>query len=153
MLVKLLPCDGDFDRTLRRRQLLKLGLLMVGLVGLVCYFLLVRGSALGDFAQGFYLGAAGGVILAALLGLIRTQYLLTHPDARKQARIRENDERARTISRSAFSFAGAFTFFVSAAALFVLLPLNAGAFFALLMSMAVYWLALLAASLWLSRRL
>lgn len=49
-------------------------------------------------------------------------------------------------------FAGAVTFF-GAAALFLLLPINMGAFYALLGAMAVYALSWLAASLWLSKRL
>ena len=67
MLAKLLFCDGgDFERSLRRRQGAALALLAVGLVGLACYFLLVPNSSLPDFAQGFYLGAAGGISAGAM---------------------------------------------------------------------------------------
>lgn len=152
MLMKALTLDGDYDHTLRVRRFLAAALLLVGLVGFACYFLLVPDSALPDFAQGFYLGAASGITAGALILLIRTQYLLTHPKARKKARIKETDEREQAINRTAFFFAGAFTFFASAAALFVLLPLNRGAFSALLAVIIVYALTWLAASCWLSRR-
>ena len=152
MLIKAFTFGGDYEHTLRMRRSLAAALLLVGLVGFACYFLLVPGSALPDFAQGFYLGAASGITAGALILLIRTQYLLTHPQARKRARIKETDEREQSINRTAFYFAGAFTFFAAAAALFVLLPINTGAFFALIAVLAVYALAWLASSFWLSRR-
>lgn len=152
MLIKALTLGGDYEHTLRVRRFLAAALLLVGLVGVACYFLLVSGSTLPDFAQGFYLGAASGITAGALILLIRTQYLLTHPEARKRARIKETDEREQSINRTAFYFAGAFTFFAAAAALFVLLPINMGAFFALIAVIAVYALAWLASSFWLSRR-
>lgn len=152
MLIKACTLGGDYEHTLRVRRALAAALLLVGLVGIACYFLLVSGSALPDFARGFYLGAASGITLGALILLIRVQYLLTHPEARKKARIRETDEREQAINRTAFFFAGAFTFFASAAALFVLLPVSMAAFYALLAVIAVYALAWLVSSLWLSRR-
>ncbi len=152
MLIKAFTFGGDYEHTLRVRRFLALALLLVGLVGIAGYFLLVPDSALPDFAQGFYLGAASGVTAGALILLIRMQYLLTHPEARKRARIQETDEREQSIHRTAFYFAGMFTFFASAAALFVLLPISMGAFTALIAVIAVYALAWLASSLWLSRR-
>lgn len=153
MLIHHLAFCKDYDTSLRRRRIIAAALLLVGLVGIVCYFLLVSHSPLPDFAQGFYLGASSGITLGALILLVRTQYLITHPEARKKARIRETDEREQTITHTAFYFAGIVTFFGSAAALFVLLPLNMAAFCALLAVMAVYALSWLAASLWLSKRL
>ncbi len=154
MLAKLLFCDGgDFERSLRRRQGAALALLAVGLVGLVCYFLLVPDSALPDFAQGFYLGAASGISAGAVILLCRTRYLLTHPAARKKVRIKETDERERTILHAAFEWAGILTFFLVAAALFVVLPLNPAAFQALFAVLLLYVLAFAAANLYFSKKL
>lgn len=154
MLAKLLFSDGgDFERSLRRRQGVALALLAVGLVGLVCYFLLVPDSALPDFAQGFYLGAASGISAGAVILLCRTRYLLTHPAARKKARIKETDERERTIVHSAFEWAGILTFFAVAAALFVALPLSRAAFQALFGVLVLYALAFAGANLYFSKKL
>ena len=154
MLIKqLLTGGGDYKRSLRQRRWAAVGLLAVGLVGIVCYFLLVPDSNLPDFAQGFYLGAAGGISAGALVLLVRTQYLITHPQAQRRARIEETDERRKHIASAAFQAAGAVTFFASAAALFVVLPLSMAAFQALMATMILYCLTFLAANAWLSKRL
>ena len=83
MLMRLFD-TSDYDRSLRRRRLMALGLLAVGITGLVCYFLLVHNSeTLSDHARGFYLGGASGIALGAVVLVVRMQYLLTHPEARK----------------------------------------------------------------------
>ena len=138
MLAKLLNDGGDYTRSLKRRRAVGLALLLVGLVGFTCYFFLVPGSSLPDFAQGFYLGAASGISAGAVILLCRSQYLLTHPEAQKKARIKETDERERSIIHSAFQTAGVVTFFTAAAALFVVLPFSRAAFCALLGMMALY---------------
>ena len=43
------------------------------------------------YARGFYLGAASGISIGAVILLIRMQYLLTHPEARKKAKIQEQE--------------------------------------------------------------
>lgn len=153
MLMKLLSCAGDYERSLKLRRLVAAALLCVGLVGFACYFLLVPDSSLPDFAQGFYLGAASGISAGAVLLLCRTQYLLTHPQARKKVRIKETDERERTILHAAFEWAGILTFFLVAAALFVVLPLNPAAFQALFAVLLLYVLAFSAANLYFSKKL
>ena len=154
MLVKLLLNDGgDFERSLRRRRLVGFALLLAGLVGLACYFLLVQGSDLPDFVQGFYLGAASGSTLGSVILIVRSQYLLTHPEAQKKARIKDTDERERTIVHASFEVAGIITFFASVAALFVVLPLSMEAFQALFAAMVLYCLSFLGASWYLSRKL
>lgn len=153
MLIKQMTFSKDFDKSLRLRRLLSFALLGVGLVGMACYFLLVPGSSLSDYAQGFYLGAASGVTLGAVILLVRTQYLLTHPQAKQQAKIKENDERERRIVNDAFRLAGIVTFFTAAAVLFIILPLNTSAFYALLGVMVLYSLSFAAANLWLSKTL
>lgn len=154
MLVKQLLTDGgDYKKSLRQRRWAAIGMLCIGLVGIVCYFLLVPDSDLPDFAQGFYLGAATGITAGALLLLIRTQYLLTHPQAQRKARIEETDERKMQIARTAAQAAGAFTFFASAAALFIVLPLSMAAFKTLMTTMILYCFIFVAANAWLSKKL
>ena len=154
MLVKqLLTNGGDYERSLKQRRWAAIGLLAVGLVGVVCYFLLVPDSGLPDFAQGFYLGAATGIVIGALILLIRTQYLISHPQAQRKARIKETDERQMHIARTAAQFAGVLTFFASTAALFVVLPLSMAAFQALMAVMVLYAVSFYLSNLWLSKKL
>lgn len=132
MLMKWMFCStGNYEKSLRQRRLAAAALLAVGVVGLFCYFLLVPGSGLSGYAQGFYLGGASGISAGALILLLRTQYLLNHPEAQKKAKIKERDERERTIVETAFRTAGMVTFFTAAAALFVVLPVSQEAFWAL----------------------
>lgn len=154
MLVKkMMTGGGDYEKSLKQRRWAAIGMLTAGLVGFVCYFLLVPGSSLSDHAQGFYLGAASGISFGALLLLIRTQYLLTHPKAQRKAKIKETDEREMQIVRTAAQAAGAITFVGATAALFVLLPLSMDAYYALIGVMIVYCLSFLLCRLWLSRKL
>ena len=153
MLAKLMTNGENYEKSLKQRRAMALALLCVGLVGFVCYFLLVPSSGLADYAQGFYLGAATGITAGALILLIRTQYLLTHPDAQKRAKIKETDEREKHIVQESFRQAGIVTFFTSAGALFVVLPLSMAAFSALLGTMALYALSFAAVNLWLSKTL
>ena len=153
MLMRLFD-TSDYDRSLRRRRLMALGLLAVGLMGLACYFLLARDSeALSDHAQGFYLGAATGICLGALILLIRAQYLLTHPEARKKAKIQEQDEREKAIINQAFQFAGLFTFFAAAASMFVLAAVSREAFRAIFAVVVVFAVTFLLSNLYLSKKL
>lgn len=139
MLMKsFLNVPGDYEKTLKYRQRFALAFLALGLVGEVCYHFLVPQSGLPEFAQGFYQGGAAGILMGALILLVRTRYLLRHPEARKKAQVKEQDEREVTIVNNSFRLAGWVTFFGSAGALFVVLPLNMGAFYALLAAMAVY---------------
>lgn len=153
MLIHLFD-TSDFDRSLRRRRLMALGLLAVGITGLICYILLVRDSeVLPDYTRGFYLGVAAGICLGALILLIRAQYLLTHPEARKKARIQEQDEREKAIINQSFQFAGMFTFFAAAASLFVLVAVSMAAARAILIVVIVYDAAFLLSKSYLSKKL
>ena len=145
---------SDFERSLRRRRLLAFGLLAVGITGVLCYLFLVRDSdALPDFARGFYLGGASGICLGSVFLLIRVTYLLSNPEARKKAKIQEQDEREKAIINQAFQFAGMFTFFACAAALFVLVAVSMEAAAAVLAVVAVYAVVWLIASFYLSKKL
>ena len=153
MLMRMFD-SPDYERSLRRRRLMALGLLAVGITGLVCYFLLARDSeTLPDFTRGFYLGGASGICLGALILLIRMQYLITHPEARKKAKIQEQDEREKTIINQSFQFAGIFTFFAATASLFVLVAVSREAAVTLLAVLAVYAVVFLLANVYLSKKL
>lgn len=154
MLVKQLLTDGgDYKKSLRQRRWAAIGMLCIGLVGIVCYFLLVPDSDLPDFAQGFYLGAATGITAGALVLLVRTQYLLTHPQAQRKAKIKETDERELQIARTAAQMAGGITIFGVAMSTFIVLPLSIEAYAALGGVMLLYCTALLLSRLWLSKKL
>lgn len=154
MLVKMMLTNGgDYEKSLKQRRWAAIGMLAVGLVGFMCYFLLVPNSDLSDYAQGFYLGATTGITFGALLLLIRTQYLISHPQAQRKAKIKETDEREQKIIHTAFEVAGIVAFFASAAALFVVLPLSMAAFRALMAVMTLYCLVFVAVRAWLSKKL
>ena len=145
---------SNFERSLRRRRLAAFGLLAVGITGVLCYLFLIRDSgALPDFARGFYLGGASGICIGSVILLVRVQYLLSNPEARKKAKIQEQDEREKAIVNQAFQFAGIFTFFAAAASLFVLVAVSREAALAVLGVVAVFAVTWLIANLYLSRKL
>ena len=154
MLVKqLLTNGGDYGKSLRQRRWAAIALLCIGLVGFVCYFLLVPDSHLSEHAQGFYLGAATGITAGALVLLIRTQYLITHPQAQRKAKIKETDERELHITRSAAQIAGGITIFGVCLSLFIVLPLSMEAYYALIGVVFLYAAIFFLSSLWLSKKL
>lgn len=145
---------SDFERSLRRRRWVAFGLLAVGITGVLCYFFLIDGSdALPDFARGFYLGGASGICLGAAFLLVRVTYLLSNPSARKKAKIKEQDEREKTIINQSLQFAGMFTFFAAAASMFVLVAVSMAAALAVLGVVVVYAVAWLIAAIYLSKKL
>ena len=145
---------SDYERSLRRRRLVAFGLLLVGITGVVCYLLLICDSdVLPAFARGFYLGGASGICLGAVFLLIRMQVLLSNPEARKKAKIKEQDEREKTIVNQAFQFAGIFSFFACAASLFVLVAVSLEAATAILVVVAVFAVTWLLANLYLSKKM
>lgn len=153
MLMRMFD-TSDYDRSLRRRRLMSLGLLAVGITGIVCYFLLIHNSdVLSDYARGFYLGAASGITIGSVILLIRMQYLLTHPEARKKAKIQAQDEREKAIIDQAFQFAGMFTFFAAVASMFVLVAVSKTAALAVFGVIVVYAVSWPLASLYLSKKL
>ena len=153
MLMRMFD-TSDYDRSLRRRRLMAFGLLAVGITGLLCYLFLVQDSdALPDFARGFYLGGASGISIGAVILLIRTTYLLSNPEARKKAKIQEQDEREKAIMNQSFQFAGMFTFFAAAASLFVLVAVSLEAAAAVVAVVGVYSITWLFRMLYLSKTL
>ena len=145
---------SDFERSLRRRRLAAFGLLAVGITGILCYLFLVKDSdVLPDFARGFYLGGASGICIGSVFLLVRVTYLLSNRSAQKKAKIQEQDEREKAIINQAFQFAGMFTFFAAAASLFVLVAVSMAAALAVLCVVAVFAVAWLIASIYLSKKL
>ena len=153
MLMRMFD-TSDYERSLRRRRLMALGLMAVGITGLVCYALLIHDSdVLPDYARGFYLGTASGISIGAVILLVRVQYLLTHPEARKKAKIQAQDEREKAIIDQAFQFAGMFTFFAAVASMFVLVAVSKTAALAVFGVIVVYAVSWPLASLYLSKKL
>lgn len=151
-LIKLIG-GKDYTQQLKLQRLASVGLLLVGLVGIVCYFMLVPGSGLDDFVQGFYIGGASGITLGALLLIGRCTYLLHNPKAYQKAKVKDTDERSRSIVHRSFEIAGGVTFFTGAAALFVLCPLNMAAFLAVLGVIVLYAFTFVAANWILERKM
>lgn len=144
----------DYERSLRRRRLAAFGLLAVGVTGIVCYLLLIHDSdVLSDYARGFYLGGASGITIGAVFLLVRVTYLLSNPEARKKAKIQEQDEREKSIVSQSFQFAGMFTFFAAAASMFVLVAVSREAAMAVFGVIVVYAVSWLLANLYLSKKL
>ena len=91
--------------------------------------------------------AATGITAGALFLLVRTQYLITHPQAQRRAKIKETDEREMQIIRSATQIEGGVTIFGVVLSLFIVLPLCMEAYYALIG--VVFFLS----NLWLSKKL
>ena len=154
MLIKALFTDSkDYEKSLKYRRRTAVVMLLIGLVGITCWEILVPGSNLSDRTQGFYLGAAYGISAGALVLLIRTQYLMTHPKAQRRAKIEETDERKMYIARTAAQAAGAVTLVGAMAGLFVALPLSMDAYYALVFVILLYIVSFLLLQLWLSKKL
>ncbi len=151
-LIKLIG-GKDYTQRLKHQLLASVGLLLVGAVGLVCYFWLVPKGALEDFAEGFYLGAVLGITASALITLARCAYLLKNPEARQKAKVKDTDERSQTIRYKSFAIAGGVTFFTSAAALFAVLPFSVAAFWGVLGTMALFGVSFAVSNLVLERRM
>lgn len=154
MLIKtMLTGSGDYKKSLKQRRWAAVGMLIIGLVGFACWFFLVPDSHLSDHAQSFYMGAASGITAGALVLLVRTQYLMTHPQAQRRAKIKETDERELHITRSAAQIAGGLTIFGVVLSLFIVLPLSMEAYYALIGVVFFYTAVFFLSSLWLSKKL
>lgn len=153
MLVKLMCSNGDYGKSLRRRRLAALAFLALGILGLVCNFGIVQGSNLPSYARGFYLGASSGIALGGVILLLRIQYLMTHPEAQKKARIQETDERERAVVNRSFQFAGLLTFYLCIAAMMVLVAVNMDAALTIFAVIVVYSFSFLCANIFLSKTL
>lgn len=149
-LIKLFG-GKDYTQRLKNQLLASVALLLVGVVGIVCYFILVPTSGLSDFAQGFYIGGALGITAGALITLVRCIYLLKNPEARQKAKVKDTDERSQTIVYKSFAIAGGVTFFASAAALFVIIPFSVEIFLGVLGTMALFGVTFAVSNLILER--
>lgn len=152
MLVKNFTDGSDYHKALRQRRLAALAMLALGLIGLACALLLVPESNLSDHAKGFYTGGATGLILGALVLLVRIQLLIKNPEAQQKAKIKEKDERNQQIVNQSAQVAGVVTVFTMAASLFVLIPLNFTAYVTVICVILFYSIVFLVANLWLTYR-
>lgn len=154
MLIKqLLMGGGDYKKSLKLRRWVAIGMLAAGVVGLVCYFLLISDSDLNDYVRGWYMGVVGALCGSGGAWLMRVQYLLSNPEAQREDRIRQSDERERKIVHTAIEAAGGVTFYASVVALFVALPLSIDAFRALTAVTVLYAVSFYVAYVWLSKKL
>jgi len=151
--MKVMCSSGDYGKSLRRRRLAALAFLALGILGLVCNFRIVQGSSLPDYARGFYLGASSGIVLGGVILFLRIQYLITHPEAQKKARIQETDERERAVVNLSFQFAGLLTFYLCIAAMMVLVAVNTAAALTIFAVVVVYSVSFLFANVFLSKKL
>ena len=85
--------------------------------------------------------------------LVRSQWMLRHPEKWRKARIQETDERNQRITSQATQLAGVGVFFLQALAAFLLVAVDRRLVTVLLCSMAAYVLLFLGAQFGLSRKL
>ena len=153
MIAKTSFLSNDYEKTVRFQTRLFSGTLLVGIVGLMCYFSLVKGSSLPDFSQGLYLGVSTGLMLAGLIGIARLRYLKKHPEARRKAAIESTDEREQAITQKALNTAGLVHFYLAVAAMLVLAPIDMTAFWVLFGLMLLYCAAFVIARVWYGKKL
>ena len=143
----------DYAKELRQRRRGFLVILAIGLVWLGCNVWLVPHYDLNDYVRSFYLGGACGITAGGLGLLIRSQWMLRHPEKWRKARIQETDERNQRITAQAAQMAGEGVFFLQALAAFLLVAVDRRLVTVLLCSMAAYVLLFLGAQFGLSRKL
>lgn len=145
MIMKMICNNSDFSVTYKRLTVFFGSLSILGVLGLVCYFLFVTGSTLDDFVQGVYMGVSIGLLLASLIGLFRLYRLKKDPKAWKKAAIQHCDEREQAIIAHSMQSAWFIQFLFMTAALLIVLPFSMEAFQALfaayLLSAASFFLS------------
>lgn len=153
MIAKTAFVSTDYQKTVRYQTRLFAGAEFLGLVGLICYYALVRGSTLSDFVQGLYMGVSTGLIFAGGIGLARLQYLKKNPQAQKKAAIEATDEREQAVTQKALNTAGLIHFYLAVAAMLVLAPIDMTAFWVLFGLMLLYCAAFVIARVWYGKKL
>lgn len=138
MMLNKMTSGPDYGRNLRQRRWAFLVVLLIGLVGLGCYVLLVPGSGLADYAQGYYLGSACGLMGVGLVLGLRNEWMLRHPEKWKKARIQETDERSQHLTTQAAQLAGVGVLVLQALACYVLVAVDQDLVKVLLASMVAY---------------
>lgn len=153
MIIKTMLHAKDVKTMLKYLQYFFGACISLGILGFLCYFLLVSGSSLSDFAQGVYAGISSGLLAAGAIGLIRLHQKKKNPEALRKMQIEQNDEREQLVRGKAFQYAGLTLFYLMIAAMLVVLPFSEAAFCALLLSMLVYCAAFFLSYLYLSKKL
>lgn len=108
----------DFEKRCRTRIILGFVLAALGLVAVIIVVVADRLPILyleaggGDFMEGFYVGAGGGLIGAGLVTAIKNIRYLKVPELKKKQEIMETDERNRMLGLRCWAYAGYSFFFV-----------------------------------------
>ena len=153
MIIKRFTAGTDFGKSLRQRRWAAGVMALAGLGGLLLALGVLPGADLPSHALSFYQGAASGILACGAVLLLRTQYLIGHPDRWKAARIRETDEREQRITVGAAQFAGAATIALAAAAAFVAVALDCRLALALVALILAYGALFQAARWWLAKKI
>lgn len=138
MMLNKMTGGPDYGKSLRQRRWAFLVVLLIGLVGLGCYVLLVPGSGLEDYAKGYYLGSACGLLGTGFALGLRNEWMLRHPEKWKKASIQETDERSQHLTTQAAQLAGVGVVVLQALACYVLVAVDQSLVKVLLASMAAY---------------
>ena len=147
MIIDRCTWGEDYGRALRTRRRVGLGLAGLGLLGLIVSLTLLPQSPLSPMARAFYRGGSFGILISACGIVLRSQWMLRHPERWKAARVRERDERGQYLVSQAAQLAGVALIFLLTGAAFILIAVDTrlamGAvgclgFYALLYGMA-YW--------------
>lgn len=124
MMLNRCTSGDDYGRALRCRRGVGLGLAALGLLGLIASVVLLPQSPLSDMARAFYRGGSFGILLSSCGIVLRSQFMLRHPEKWKAARIRERDERGQYLMAQSAQFAGVALIFLLAGAAFLLIAVD-----------------------------
>ena len=125
MILNRCTAGDDYGRALRVRRRVGLALAALGLLGLIVSVTLLPQSPLSDMARAFYRGGSFGILISACGIVLRSQWMLRHPERWKAAHVRERDERSRYRVSQAAQLAGVALIFLLAGASFVLIAVDA----------------------------
>lgn len=124
MILNRCTAGDDYGRALHTRRRVGLWLAALGLLGLIVSVTLLPQSPLSDMARAFYRGGSFGILISACGIVLRSQWMLRHPERWKAARVRERDERGQYLVSQAAQLAGVALIFLLAGASFILIAVD-----------------------------